>query len=979
MKLQILFFSLLLLFPLLGKPQLTLPNYKQYTAQNGLIQMQVWSLFQDSRGYIWVGTKGGLSRFNGGSFTNYTEKDGLLGSIIEQIVEDWSGNIWLVTQKGLTVFNGEKLKSFSFPELAWKIKATATPDGRIWYIGNTTNGKQIFGYLGNGNFHNCLDKFSELKYDFGSQITFNSSTNSILIINANNLYDLANDQLKLIKRFSGNTDFIHSGTEVLVNNRVPEKNENKLYEIENDSTQLIADIINSNIVKGNLEKLNLSFCPDADSKAETINAANNSYINVNVFPRKQINAVIQDRDGQTWVGTEEGLIKVLGDEFETYQKRYLPSVWGIAEDKKHNIWFSSLNYGIRKLEEGKLVEYPNESLKNMVGDFYYQPQVDPKGTIYFPSEKGVLYYENNQFNGIPGGVCMVTQYDAKRNLLFAGFHKLAIAYNEKQQPIREIGTRDGIEIDDYISAMGMDQHDNIWMGGGTGLVKYNWDTKKIENFNLKNKRLPSEGVMCIYTDQKGVTWFGGTDGLLQYRENSDSIVRVKSNEITEKVNLIISIDSTWLLFSQPSGIYLMDLIKYEKKGVVDLHLLSEQNGFISLGPGQNGAMKDSKGNIWMTTGTEVVRLIPQKINLRNSSLSVLVTEANGKPLAYSTKEVALQKNNRSAVIRFESVCFNRPKSAEYSYCIGESKHWSNWQKEDYAVFPDLPDGESEIKIRTRIPGLPGSEASTSIKFVVSVAIWRQPWFFPTLLVFVSLLVLLTIVLLVRMRAKMLQINRQAKTFQLQAILSQMNPHFIFNVMASLQSMILSANTEKANDYLVRMSNLVRGFLEASISTNSSKSKKLKNGEMPLKSELDILTSFIEFQQLVYPDRFEFELSIDENINPAKVTIPPMLIQPFVENAIRHGLLLKEGKGTLLLKISYEKEGQLQIVISDDGIGIKKAGEIIGKSPLLYTSRGRELTEKRIKLLNEMGYHIGYKTESSDQGTTVTINLNKHES
>ena len=148
--------------------------------------------------------------------------------------------------------------------------------------------------------------------------------------------------------------------------------------------------------------------------------------------------------------------------------------------------------------------------------------------------------------------------------------------------------------------------------------------------------------------------------------------------------------------------------------------------------------------------------------------------------------------------------------------------------------------------------------------------------------------------------------------------------------------------------------------------------------MPLIKELEILQTFIEFQQLIYPDRFDYQLELDSHINPEEISIPPMLIQPFVENAIRHGLLQKKEKGTLLLKITLEGNNQLVIIISDDGIGIKKAGEIISKSPLLYTSRARELTEKRIKLLNEMGYQIIYQTTSSDQGTTVTLKIAKHD-
>jgi sensor histidine kinase YesM len=211
-------------------------------------------------------------------------------------------------------------------------------------------------------------------------------------------------------------------------------------------------------------------------------------------------------------------------------------------------------------------------------------------------------------------------------------------------------------------------------------------------------------------------------------------------------------------------------------------------------------------------------------------------------------------------------------------------------------------------------------------------------------------------------------------FQLQAILSQMNPHFIFNVMASLQSMILSSNIEKANEYLVKMSNLIRGFLEASVSTSISKSKDVKQNELPLQNALEVIKNYVQFQQLIYPDKFDYELYIDPRIDPVQQTLPPMLIQPFVENAIRHGLLQKAEKGLLKISIIKTANGELNIDIEDDGIGIQKAGEMIRRSSLLYTSRGKELTLKRIKLLNELGYNIRFNTLSSEKGTKITITI-----
>lgn len=196
-------------------------------------------------------------------------------------------------------------------------------------------------------------------------------------------------------------------------------------------------------------------------------------------------------------------------------------------------------------------------------------------------------------------------------------------------------------------------------------------------------------------------------------------------------------------------------------------------------------------------------------------------------------------------------------------------------------------------------------------------------------------------------------------------------------MASIQSEILSSNIQKANEYLVKMSVLIRGFLEASVTAGFSKSKNIKESELLLAKEIEILNHFIHFQQFIHPDQFDYELVLGPEIIPEELTLPPMLIQPFVENSIKHGLLQKSGKGKLKISIFFTEKHTLVIEIEDDGIGIKKADALIKQSHLLYTSRGKELTIKRIKLLNDMGYFIQFRIDSSDLGTKVTLKINRN--
>jgi hypothetical protein len=950
--------------------QNTHPPYRQYTMRDGLPQMQIWSMFQDSRGYMWIGTKGGLSRFNGEKFTNFNEKDGLADNLIEVIREDYSGKIWVVTQKGLSMMDGQTITTYPIPHFNLQIEPT--PDGKIWVIGTDTSSKTFFGYFENGTFTSLIEKYPELLPVTFVDIKYLESKKSLIISTGHKIFELNEGKMNLLKVVPGEMRMATVDS-TIVFHEWDTANNITIYELHQGNITEVAQISDGQLDGKNLSRYH----------HEIINGIKRSQIfilapdtfEIKDFSGQYLNVCLIDQDQHLWVGAEEGAIQNFSGGFETYKREFLPMIWSIVEDHQQNIWFASLNFGLMKYDGKTIVNYPAKSLAKYGSYFYFQAQADQNGVVYFPNNFGIVYFDGQSFGSIPNHLCYASYYDDTRKLLFGGFIGWVEVYDLNHRLVRKIDKHNGLPIKRAVAAFDKDHHGNIWMGGATGLARYNWETDKFIPYGRNYGKQPSEGVISIYTVPDGTTWFGGTHGLLWYDEKNDSIRKIESDEISEIVNMVSSIDSTWLVFSQPTGIYLMDLKKFRQEKKVVLTLFNERNGFGGLEPGQNGAMKDSKGNIWMTTGTEVVKLNPKELDFKKNKINVRISGFNGKAIPFNQDLLVLPNNDRSTVIQFETICFNRPKAAQFSWRIDESSgEWSAWQEENYAVLTNLIDGKSVLQVRSRIPGLPDSETIASISLLVNIAIWKQEWFFPTMLGLVSLLVLLSLVLLLQGRTKMVQINRQAKMFQLQAILSQMNPHFIFNVMASLQSMILSANIEKANEYLVKMSNLVRGFLEASVSTSNSKSKDLKQSETCLQNALDVVHNYTQFQQLIYPDKFDYEIYVDPEIDPIHQTLPPMLIQPFVENAIRHGLLQKAGKGFLKISITLTENNFLNIEIADNGIGIKKASEMMHRSNLLYTSRGKELTLNRIKLLNEMGYNIRFDTLSSDQGTKVTITI-----
>jgi ligand-binding sensor domain-containing protein len=984
MRIRLFLFSFFCILSILMTGQNTYPPYKQYTLRDGLSQMQVISLFQDSRGYIWVGTKEGLNCFNGEKIIRFAEKDGLANGYIQQITEDFGGNIWIVTHKGFSCYDGEKWKSYALVNIL-SASLAPTPNGKIWYLGSSQQMEPIFGYLENGKFHDQLSILPVLDNPGGSLIAYSKCSQALIFHDLHNLYELNNGSLKKLLHVPGIIYMEEKGQSILIL-ETNEKNNNRLFEYNEGQIRYFATIMDDRFFGENRTVSEMTYIPWLDKGQ--IYTINPDTLKVWFFPDLHKNCCLIDRNNRLWIGTEEGLYQVYSGGFETYKREVMPAIWSIVEDQDQNLWFASYNFGLIKYNNQSVVAFPRNVLekyeirkdfKNVHMNFYFHPSADKRGTLYFPCNTGVLAYNGVFFKAIDKLSCLTTYYDLDRDLLWGGYRLFAEVYDKERKLVRTIGQSEGLEINGYVVTISKDNNGYFWLGGFTGLCRYNWDTKEIVNYNRSNGRLPADGIISTFNTPDGRTWFGSTHGLLWYDSKNDSIRKINSEEISGTVSFVTAIDSTWLVFSQSVGIYLMDLQKFNHTGEVVLHLFNEKNGFLGIDPGQDGAMVDSKGNIWMTTSTEVVKLDPKKLEFKKSLANVRISAFNGQLLLYNQNLINLPRNERSAVIQFDAICFNRPNQVQYSWKIeGSGKDWSSWQKEDYVVLSKLPDGQSLFQVRMKVPGLPQTEALATIGLTVDLALWKQEWFFPVLLGLVSLLVIFALILLYQTKAKMTIINRQARTFQLQAILSQMNPHFIFNVLASLQSMILSASIDKANDYLVKLANLIRGFLEASVSTSQTRTKNIEESELPLLRELEILNSYIGFQQLIYPEKFESELIIDPSIDTGKQTIPPMLIQPFVENSIRHGLLQKPEKGLLKISITAPEKHSLKIEIMDNGIGIKRAGELMLESRFVYTSRGRELTLNRIKLLNEMGYNILLDTKSSELGTTTTIKIKKDE-
>lgn len=208
------------------------------------------------------------------------------------------------------------------------------------------------------------------------------------------------------------------------------------------------------------------------------------------------------------------------------------------------------------------------------------------------------------------------------------------------------------------------------------------------------------------------------------------------------------------------------------------------------------------------------------------------------------------------------------------------------------------------------------------------------------------------------------IKTKNKEIALQSLRREMNPHFLFNSLNSVNQFIAQNNELEANKYLTSYSNLMRNTME-----NSNKDF------VTLGNEIENLTEYLELEHLRFVDKFDFEINVDEKLDPETIWVPNMIVQPHLENAIWHGLRYKDGKG--LLKMDFTLSGKIiTITIDDDGIGPTKSSELKTHNQKAHQSRGLTNTKERMTLLNElyktkMSFSVTEK-KSPETGTIVEI-------
>jgi hypothetical protein len=347
-----------------------------------------------------------------------------------------------------------------------------------------------------------------------------------------------------------------------------------------------------------------------------------------------------------------------------------------------------------------------------------------------------------------------------------------------------------------------------------------------------------------------------------------------------------------------------------------------------------------KNEIWLATTQGAIRMNPEF----SKPLDILprlldcTFQVNGEARELLPK-IILGPDENNLVINFKAITYRNSTRFQYRYkLIGTDKDFILTNSIE-SRYPDLSQGQYTFVLNASYNGVfdPSTEKSYSITIKRHWYETRIMWALYALLL--SGLVFGIFRMILRMTKQRELEKQQLLKAEKRSLLSQMNPHFIFNSLNSIQHFIIQHDEYQANNYLTNFSGLIRRILDNS-----------KKNVIPLNEEITTLSLYLGMEKLRFENEFEYQIIKDPRIDYTETMIPPMLLQPFVENAIWHGLLPLKSKGTL--KISFAQHGDFfQCTIEDNGIGREKALVLKNKRQA-HVSTGILNVQERIELLNK---------------------------
>lgn len=888
----------------------------------------VWSIYEDSNGNLWVGTQNGLNLFdkaNGtfkATYNNPADENSISGNIIYDIIEDKSGFIWLATSNGLNKYNLLTKKSTRY--FHGNSADKSIPSDTVQVLFQDKNGI-LWAGTANGlcsidieqNIISCYR--TDLKND--KSISSNTisdiyeDTKGILWICTNggglNIFDKANNE------------FFHFQNTPNDPNTISNDNLSAIYE-DKSGILWVASSLGVNKIDRNSYKF---------KHIKHIENDDNSLGNNMVW------AFHEDNDGNILIGTSDGLdlYDTRNNTFTIYKNERGNSnsissndIRSIISDKEGNVWLGTADAGVDefvKTGEGKYskinIKRSLQEKNSLSNNTIWCLLEDGEGYLWIGTDDGLDRYNKNT-NEI-------------RIFRHNSFNPFSISNNK-------------------INVLYEDKAGLIWIGTWNGL---NWYDKKTGKFYTykhivgDSTSISSNRVFGIYEDKAGTMWIGTWGGGLNRFDRKTGTFEY----YTEKDGL--SNNMVYCMLEDNSG----NLWCTTNNGISKFNVLAKtfinydiKDGVQSSEFNQNAALRTKNGEFFFGGMNGFNQFFPDQIVQNKYSPPVVITafkifNEKLKDEIFDNDTIYLHYYDNFFSFEFSSLDYSNPAKNKYAYMLENyDKDWIYCDaNRRFADYTKVNPGTYKFKVRgTNSDGV-WSEKEISVTIIISPP-WWATWTFRVL--FILFVILSTWYSLDRrfrqlrkkhdIEKRVLEIEKQLFDLEQKSLRLQMNPHFIFNSLNSIQSFIVNNDSDKATLYLAKFAQLMRLILSNS-----------REPFVPVKDELKALVYYMDIENLRFENKFDYSINIDPEIDDDFIGIPPMIIQPYVENAIHHGIINKQGRGRITITLSLkDKDDAVLCVVEDDGVGREKAEELKNLTGLKHKSQGMIITKERLEILNK---------------------------
>jgi ligand-binding sensor domain-containing protein len=956
-------------------------NFHNYSVKDGVAQSQVYSLLQDSRGYLWMGTRGGgITRFDGTEFKTYTVKDGLINNYVFCIREDAKKNLWIGTNNGLSHYNGIFFTNYPFAgdsAQLWVQEIDFDKQGRIWLATNL--GVLLFDPQAPSgkNFINVTKKLrlntevvNALCADSKGNIWFGTGRGLARITAANNQFDYTsypgmNNSITTIREDAkGNLWIGTYGDGLYVYNW------KKFARIDGNLElylQTVLDIyfdtrgnawlatLSSGVCEYNLQNKSFSWLSESEG-----------------LSNNHVRSIVQDNSGNYWFGTSGGgVCNYFGKQFTHYDKsggqlagNY---VYSIFRNSKGNLWVGTSDKGISVFDSAKFY-----NASNLFADVKVRAICeDNLGNMYLGTDgQGLFVYDGLSFSLLNGFErkyirAIVRDKDGNLWVATAGTGLYKIVFSEGGVRLLNFTTADGL-LHDRLTCLWYDKSGRLWYGtenNGIGLVE---NDKVQKLFFSTRDGLPANSIRCLTEDKSGYLWAGTAGSGIASIPLYQGDFKIKSyshtNDLTSSnIYLLIADNANNLFAGTETG---LDHITFDKdRKIVELKHYSKGEGFTGIETCQNAAWSDADGTIWFGTINGLSKYNPANL-VRNENPPITTigeVSLQNKPITETEyrflvgdwntiNRLELPYGEDHITFNFQGINFSNPDAVRYQWKLeGADDDWSPPGKQKSTTYQNLAPGNYTFMVKACNEDGVWNPRPASFFFSIAAPLW-QKWWFITLM---AILAIASLYFFLKWREnrirtaaleqqKKLQLEKEVVELEQKALRLQMNPHFIFNALNSIQSQIGTDNEQAARYYLAKFSRLMRQILDNS-----------RNATITLEEEVNTLENYLLIEKFCNGDRFDYKISVDENIEKDYVKIPPMLLQPFVENAIKHGLKYVDGKRGMIEVSFRETNNVLECSVTDNGIGREKAGEMVRASKETYhKSTALAVTQERLHIFRE---------------------------